>query len=68
MKVDLEKPILAEIYDYDSEYIEPDENGKVIRKVESIEFACKHHDGNIIWYSNGFKSKQFKIIGNEVQQ
>lgn len=59
--LDLSKPLMAEIYDFDVVGFE-DGTTSIIRKVDQIEFPGKHHDYTIIWYSDGFRSRSFKLL------
>lgn len=58
--IDVSRPLMARIFDFDREYI--GEDGEyIVRKVDQIEFPCQHHDNAIIWY-NGLKSEIFELI------
>ena len=59
--IDVNKPLVAKIFDFDREYIAED-GESIVRKVDQIEFPCQHHDNAIIWYSNGLKSEIFELI------
>lgn len=64
MKLDLSKPLYAVIFDCDA--AREEEQSRIVRQVEAIEFPCKHHDNTVIWYSGGFRSTCFDFLPQEV--
>lgn len=58
---DINKPLMAEIYDFDTVAFD-DDTKSITRKVDQIEFPCKRHDNTVIWYSDGFQSRSFKLL------
>ena len=46
--IDLNKPLMAKIYDFDQEYLDEEEKQYIVRKVDIIEFPCKHHNNTVM--------------------
>lgn len=65
--LDVNKPLYAKIFDFEN-CTTVNNNAFIIRKVDSIEFSCKHHDNAIIWYSNGFRSESFELLEQANEQ